>query len=127
VERVTPDAMRVLQQYAWPGNVRELENAVERALVLATGAAIDVEHVAGLGGATGAAGAVGAGCAAPGNAVGDTAGGDLSVKRQTEALERSLIRSALQRTSGNRTRAARLLDLSHRALLYKIRAYGLGE
>jgi two-component system response regulator AtoC len=125
VERVTPDAMRVLQQYAWPGNVRELENAVERALVLATGAAIDVEHVAGLGGATGAAGS--AGCAAPGNAVGDTAAGDLSVKRQTEALERSLIRSALQRTSGNRTRAARLLDLSHRALLYKIRAYGLGE
>jgi two-component system response regulator AtoC len=125
VERVPPDALRVLQQYAWPGNVRELENAVERALVLATGAAIDVEHVAGLGGATGAAGS--AGCAAPGNAVGDTAAGDLSVKRQTEALERSLIRSALQRTSGNRTRAARLLDLSHRALLYKIRAYGLGE
>jgi two-component system response regulator AtoC len=38
-----------------------------------------------------------------------------------------LIREALERTRGNRTRAAKLLDLSHRALLYKIRDYGLGE
>jgi DNA-binding NtrC family response regulator len=50
---------------------------------------------------------------------------DLSVKRHTAALERMLIREALSRTGGNRTRAARLLDLSHRALLYKIREYGL--
>jgi two-component system response regulator AtoC len=52
---------------------------------------------------------------------------DLSVKRRTDALERVLIREALARTSGNRTRAARLLDLSHRALLYKIREYGIGD
>ena len=50
---------------------------------------------------------------------------DLSVKRRTATLERTLIRRALERTGGNRTRAARLLDLSHRALLYKIREYGL--
>jgi two-component system response regulator AtoC len=50
---------------------------------------------------------------------------DLSVKRRTEVLERSLIQRALRQTGGNRTRAARLLDLSHRALLYKIREYGL--
>ena len=50
---------------------------------------------------------------------------DLSVKRRKAALERTLIRRALERTGGNRTRAARLLDLSHRALLYKIREYGL--
>jgi two-component system response regulator AtoC len=50
---------------------------------------------------------------------------DLSVKRRTESLERELIAQALDRTSGNRTRAAQLLDLSHRALLYKIREYGL--
>ncbi|MBX6331175.1 MAG: sigma-54-dependent Fis family transcriptional regulator, partial [Gemmatimonadaceae bacterium] len=53
--------------------------------------------------------------------------GDLSVKRRTEELERTLIRRALERTRGNRTRAAQLLELSHRALLYKIREYGLGE
>jgi len=38
-----------------------------------------------------------------------------------------LIKEALERTRGNRTRAAKLLDLSHRALLYKIRDYGLGD
>jgi two-component system response regulator AtoC len=52
---------------------------------------------------------------------------DLSVKRRTDALERVLIRQALARTHGNRTRAAKLLDLSHRALLYKIREYGIGD
>ena len=50
---------------------------------------------------------------------------DLSVKRRTEALERSLILRALKETDGNRTRAAKLLDLSPRALLYKIREYGI--
>ena len=50
---------------------------------------------------------------------------DLSIKRQVEALERDLITRALARTGGNRTRAAQLLQLSHRALLYKIRDYGL--
>jgi two-component system response regulator AtoC len=49
------------------------------------------------------------------------------VKRQTESLERVLIKQALDRTGGNRTRAAQLLDLSHRALLYKIREYGLDQ
>jgi two-component system response regulator AtoC len=58
---------------------------------------------------------------------GNSGEGDLSVKRRTEELERRLIRRALERTRGNRTRAARLLDLSHRALLYKIRDYGLGD
>ncbi len=56
-----------------------------------------------------------------------SADGDLSIKRQTELLERTLIQRALERTKGNRTRAAELLDLSHRALLYKIREYGLDE
>ena len=45
----------------------------------------------------------------------------------TETLERTLIQRALERTNGNRTRAAQLLELSHRALLYKIRDYGLGD
>ena len=51
--------------------------------------------------------------------------GDLSVKRAQRVLEVDLIRRALERTAGNRTRAAELLELSPRALLYKIRDYGL--
>jgi two-component system response regulator AtoC len=53
-------------------------------------------------------------------------GEDLSVKRAVRGLEERLIREALARTGGNRTRAAELLDLSYRALLYKIKDYGLG-
>ena len=50
---------------------------------------------------------------------------DLSVKRRTADLERHLIERALGRTGGNRTQAAELLDLSPRALRYKIKDYGL--
>ena len=111
----TPAAMRALMEYPWPGNVRELENVIERAMVLTDQPQLGIEQLDGLvapasTGANGAASPL-----------------DLSVKRRTEALERVLIADALERTRGNRTRAAKLLDLSHRALLYKIREYGIGD
>jgi len=114
VTGATPAAMRALVEYPWPGNVRELENVVERAMVLTDGTQLGVEQLPTL--------------EAPVTR-GDNGGSplDLSVKRRTESLERALIKEALERTHGNRTRAAKLLDLSHRALLYKIRDYGLGE
>jgi two-component system response regulator AtoC len=65
--------------------------------------------------------------ARPPTGPGRAAGEDLSVKRQGRALEEALIRRALERTGGNRTRAAELLELSYRALLYKIKEYGIGE
>ena len=110
---VTPAAMRLLMDYSWPGNVRELENVIERAMVLADGAHVDVAHLPP---------AVQSPNSQPPAADDDL---DLSVKRRTEVLERMLIERALRQTDGNRTRAARLLDLSHRALLYKIKEYGL--
>jgi two-component system response regulator AtoC len=110
---VTPPAMRLILDYAWPGNVRELENVVERAMVLAEGPEIGVEQLPQL---------QGAGVPASVSASGES---DLSVKHHTEALERTLITQALAKTGGNRTRAAKLLDLSHRALLYKIKEYGI--
>ncbi len=107
------DAMRALLAYAWPGNVRELENVVERAVLLCDGDQVQ-----------------------PGDLPDGISGGrgryplphptdDLSIKRGTRALEAHLIERALQRTRGNRTHAARLLDISHRALLYKMRDYDL--
>jgi two-component system response regulator AtoC len=51
------------------------------------------------------------------------ASGELSVKKTTRIIEEILIRRALQKTKGNRTRAAELLEISHRALLYKIKDY----
>jgi two-component system response regulator AtoC len=115
VRRVSGPAMRLLMEYPWPGNVRELENVIERALVLAEGPEVGVEHLHP---------ALRAEGPPPPTLPADE---DLSIKRQAERLERDLIRRALERTGGNRTRAAKLLELSHRALLYKIREYGLGE
>jgi two-component system response regulator AtoC len=112
VRGVAPAAMRLLVEYPWPGNVRELENVIERTMVLADGHRIEVDHLPGT-------------VRSPNEGNGVPEHLDLSVKRQTEALERTLIERALRRTGGNRTRAARLLDLSHRALLYKIREYGI--
>jgi two-component system response regulator AtoC len=115
VTGVTPPAMRALMEYPWPGNVRELENIVERAMVLADGPQLGIEQLPAL-----------SAPAAP-RFDGAPSPFDLSVKRRTEELERTLIKEALERTKGNRTRAAKVLDLSHRALLYKIREYGLGD
>jgi two-component system response regulator AtoC len=114
VTSVSPAAMRLLMEYAWPGNVRELENVIERALVLAEGPQIEPDQLP-------------AAIRSPSVAAPARGELDLSIKRQTAALERGLIRDALARTGGNRTRAAKLLELSHRALLYKIREYGLGS
>jgi two-component system response regulator AtoC len=110
---LTPVAMKLMLDYEWPGNVRELENVVERAMVLAEGPEIGVEQLPQLRGQN-----------SPAAGFTDVES-DLSVKRRTEALERRLITRALAQTGGNRTRAAKLLDLSHRALLYKIREYGI--
>ena len=111
---VTPEAMKLLMEHPWPGNVRELENVIERAMVLADGTRLGVEQLP--------AGIRDPSARSDGSADPEQ---DLSIKRRVEALERTLIERALARTGGNRTRAARLLDLSHRALLYKIREYGL--
>ena len=49
----------------------------------------------------------------------------LSIKKATRELEADLIRRALGVTQGNRTNAAKLLEISHRALLYKMKEYGI--
>ncbi|HET6762247.1 MAG TPA: helix-turn-helix domain-containing protein, partial [Longimicrobiaceae bacterium] len=102
----------VLASYSWPGNVRELENVMERALIL-SGGTIAEEHLP-VHVRTGKH---------PFELRDDD--GDLSVKRRLPALEKTLIARALERCQGNRTRAAEVLDLSVRALSYKIQDYGL--
>ena len=113
--RISPTAMQRLEEYAWPGNIRELRNALERAVLLAGGGTVGVEHLplekmstvllAPPAPATPAA-------AAP--AEGDRA-----------AVEKQRIVEALQRCAGNQTQAARLLGISRRTLLYRLDAYGL--
>jgi len=52
---------------------------------------------------------------------------EYSIKKTSKALETNLIKKALKKTKGNHTHAARLLEISHRALLYKIKEYGIIE
>ena len=54
-------------------------------------------------------------------------GEEYSIKKAFKSLEVNLIKKALRRTNGNRTHAAKLLEISHRALLYKIKEYGIRE
>jgi two-component system response regulator AtoC len=108
---VGDEAMAALVGRAWPGNVRELENVIERALVLSDGPALDVELLAG--------------DRVQKLRVGGDDDGELSIKKATRSLEEELIRRALGVTQGNRTNAAKLLEISHRALLYKMKEYGI--
>ncbi|HTY21149.1 MAG TPA: sigma-54 dependent transcriptional regulator [Geobacteraceae bacterium] len=111
--RLSQNALRTLVGYQWPGNVRELENCIERGLLLCDGDLIDVDSL-------------------PESIVGrselkpDPAAimpEILSIKKAEEILERELIKRALEKTGGNRTHAARLLEISHRSLLYKLKEY----
>ena len=52
-------------------------------------------------------------------------GKEFSIKRAARIMEEELIRKALKKTKGNRTRAARILEISHPALLSKIKGYGI--
>ncbi len=112
VTGVDDRAMKALMAYGWPGNVRELENIIERASVLSDGDVLTWE-------------------ALPEQVVRSGAPrrardvDDLSIKRASRELETEYIRAALLKTGGNRTQAARLLEISHRALLYKIQDYGI--
>lgn len=117
IRGVSPDASTAMLSYAWPGNVRELENAIEHATVLAEGDRIEFDDLPER--IRRGDSSVRDGVFVPLDA------DDLSVKRAGRSLEHELILRALERTEGNRTHAAKLLDLSHRALLYKIKDYGL--
>jgi two-component system response regulator AtoC len=109
------EARRLLIEYTWPGNVRELENTVERAMVLAEGETIGVadlpERLR----------------EASDPIQMQLSSDELSVKRTTRIIEEILIRRALARTKGNRTKAADLLEISHRALLYKMKDYKITD
>lgn len=117
IRSISPQVMSLLFEYSWPGNIRELENLIERAIVLSDGDEILPEHL-------------------PDevkrsvpdkNGIETADGSDLyegfSLKAAKEVLEKKMIIKALEKTSGNRTHAARLLEISHPSLLSKIKTY----
>jgi two-component system response regulator AtoC len=111
IASITPAAMSLIMKHPWPGNVRELENVIQRAVVLAEQDVLLPEHL-------------------PGSIVTglecghlDTICEGFSLKEAQRRLEKKLIVKALTETGGNRSRAARLLEISHPSLLSKIKTY----
>jgi len=114
VRGISDEALARLVAYRWPGNVRELENVIERAVILTRSEQLGLRELP-----TNVVA-----CEAESDAGG---GGDLSLKRARRAAESEMIRRALRETDGNRTHAARLLGISHRALLYKLKEYDIRD
>jgi two-component system, NtrC family, response regulator AtoC len=108
--------LRLMQKYHWPGNVRELENLIKRYVILGLEEAISGELMKQDNGGREFSTSI-------------LTDGPISLKKATrqavQELERKIILKTLAANSWNRRRAARALDISYRALLYKIRQAGL--
>lgn len=113
VKGISPAALQVLLENDWPGNVRELENVIERAVVLTEEHKIQLTAIpVEIGGGK--------------SVVNDGGGGnEYSLKKVSRIMEEQLIKKALIKTKGNRTHAAKLLEISHPALLSKMKTFGL--
>jgi two-component system, NtrC family, response regulator AtoC len=113
VTGIAPAAMANLLRHRWPGNVRELENAIERAMVLSDGDRLKVESFS----------MPICGNRAPSSNAPEFEG--YSIKNAQKIMEKEMIIKALKHTKGNRTHAARLLEISHPSLLSKMKAYAI--
>ena len=117
IKKVSSLALRVLRNYQYQGNVRELENIIERCVTLEQSDQLTAEHL-------------------PSKIVESAESTDfyasldippdgIDLDGATQDLERKLITRALEMTRGNRSRAARLLGISHRSLRYRLEKLGM--
>lgn len=109
-------AMNRLQAYSWPGNVRELHNVIERAAVLSNGQPITVQHLPQ---------EMTEQARTSQDAPSPMEFKSLELNPAIEKLEQAMMREALIQTGGNKTKAARLLEISERTFWYKLKKYGM--
>lgn len=113
IQGMLPATLNQLLKRRWAGNVRELENAIERAMVLSDDPVLAIENFV-------TPELLPVDSPSPG-----WLPEGYSLKAAQRVLEKRLIRRALESTGGNRTRASKLLEISHPSLLSKIKAYGI--
>jgi two-component system, NtrC family, response regulator AtoC len=123
-KEISVEAMQILTNYRWPGNVRELENVLERATIISKYNIIDINDLP---------------MDIQKSNITQTASSaqqtinlhsiagqsSLSIPNAIELLEKEMILEALNRTKGNKSKAAKLLEISERTLWYKVNKYSL--
>src|SRR6266852_8696227 len=120
---LSPPLMEACLRHSWPGNLRELSNFIKRYLVLGdeTLAVSELQPRPDGGGGTHADGRSAVASA-------ESAGGLKSLSRNAkDEAEAEAIARALEETNWNRKQAAALLQISYKALRYKIRQYGIAQ
>ena len=104
---ITPECMDILNRYPWPGNVRELENSIERGVILMRGEYLDVGGLP----------------LTIQRWAGRNASEPLERPATLKEAERALILKTLKETDGNRSEAARRLQITRKTLLNKLKSY----
>lgn len=110
-----PAVLKPLMDHAWPGNIRELENIIERSMILSSGNILDAEEIR-------------AALSSPKPSSENCLPEDsFSIKKSIRTVEKILILRALKKTGHNKSRAAKLLEISYPSLLNKIEEYRINR
>ncbi|MFQ5638937.1 MAG: sigma-54-dependent transcriptional regulator [bacterium] len=113
--RMSDEALRLCQAYHWPGNVRELENSIENAIVLGDEECILPEHLP-----------FGRSRVPKGDSKIDfLRNSGKTFKEKIEVVEKLILKDAIVQAKGNKSEAAKVLDISLRTMRYKIKKYDL--
>jgi two-component system response regulator AtoC len=121
VKAFSDDVLELFSKYDWPGNVRELENVIERAMVLGKSDVLGIDNVptqiTRLRGQETPEESIFKNLKLPDDG--------LQLIEAVEEIEKTLIREALERTGGNKTKAAELLGVTRKIMRYKSEKYRL--
>ena len=124
ISGISKEAIRALTNYSWPGNVRELENAIERAVIISSGRQIELDDLPeaisrSAGEASAHARQERAAAAGEGRAIGI----EIQLPSAMEEIEKQVIEATLDYTAGDKSRAARLLNIGRKTLYRKLEQF----
>jgi DNA-binding NtrC family response regulator len=124
VSGISKAALQALISYDWPGNVRELENAVERAVIIAAGRQIELDDLpAAIGNVVAGRQATLRVERAQAASEGRSTKLEIAVPSSMDEIERQAIEATLDYTSGDKTKAARLLSIGRKTIYRKLDQY----
>ncbi|MGP0565052.1 sigma-54-dependent transcriptional regulator [Nitrospina sp. 32_T5] len=117
LKSISPEAVKVLENYDWPGNVRELENVMERAVVLESQDTIQVSSLP--------EELVGAKTSVADNMVPSLTDEPIDLESTLDKIEKKMLLGALDKSDGMINKAAQLLNLSFRSMRYRVKKHNL--